>query len=126
MGRQTQTKLMKQVLKQSGLIRSRFGNNSSKKKDIPLIKTLPLKKNPGDKFRVKITKLSCTKTWSEIKKEWIVMKSLPISIRSDQCLCGKPNLKHVTYLKNIKTNHEIAAGNCCLEEFYSSEESTVL
>ncbi|CAF0783694.1 unnamed protein product [Adineta steineri] len=101
-------------LKNAQLIGSRCGKSSSTKKNNPLHKQPLTKYKTGDKFRLKVAKLSLAKKWSQIKEEWIVVKPVDLFKQSNQCLCGRGNLKFVTYLKNIKTQAEITAGNHCL------------
>lgn len=48
------------------------------------------------------------------KKEWITVKQIQLFQEKKQCLCGRGNLKFVTYLKNKENQNEIIAGNCCL------------
>lgn len=48
------------------------------------------------------------------KKEWIVIKHAQMIKQRQQCLCGRANLKFITYLKNKNNNNEVTAGNCCI------------
>lgn len=128
MTRSARTKLFKAVIKQARLMRAPFRRCSSSKLPFSVIS-----KN-GEKFRAKLIQLSVSTRWADveqvrvksliklketclclyIRKEWIVFKHVQISKRREQCLCGKGNLKFVTYLKNIRNNREVASGNCCL------------
>jgi hypothetical protein len=51
------------------------------------------------------------------KKEWVVVEKVPMFKQREKCLCGRANLKYVTYLKNVLNNQEITSGNCCLLTF---------
>ncbi|CAF2721616.1 unnamed protein product [Rotaria sp. Silwood2] len=136
------TKLLKNVLKHSELMRARFCNSSWTSKTSQIDKKSLTVNKTGQKFRSKIAKLSVGKQWSVIlevcfiekkhfilpirillpigyysiskKKEWIVVKHVQMAKQHEQCLCGRANLKFVTYLKNKKNNKEVTAGNCCI------------
>ena len=103
------TKLMKRVYKQSGAIHARFHGSSGAKKTENVLSSI---NKTGERFRSRIAKLSVGHTWSLIRKEWIIIKQVEMSERREKCLCGRSNLKLVTYLKNKENNNQIAAGNC--------------
>jgi len=142
MTRQSKTKLLKMVCKNAQLMRDRFRDASwTSKTSQSDTKPLIINKT-GEKFRSKIAKLSVGKTWSSIQKvcikknlfeiiiltnylfslsekkqEWVVVNKVPMFKQREQCLCGRANLKYVTYLKNVINNREITSGNCCLLTF---------
>ncbi|CAF1391404.1 unnamed protein product [Rotaria sordida] len=117
MARQTKTKLLKLVCKQAELTLARFRGSSSTNKTNQTDKNLSFINKTGERFRKKLAQLSVGTTLSSIKKEWIIIKQVQLSKLREQCLCGRPNLKFVTYLKNTINNKEITAGNCCLLTF---------
>ncbi|CAF1689928.1 unnamed protein product [Rotaria sp. Silwood1] len=114
MNRQVKTKLLKTVCKQAELMRASFHGSSWTNKISETDKKLLFVNKTGEKFRSKVTKLSVGKTWSSIQKEWVIVKQVQLLKYREQCLCGRPNLKFVTYLKNKENNKEITSGNCCI------------
>ncbi len=68
MSRKSETKLFKLVCKQSALMRAPFRNSSWTNKTADSDKKTSIINKPGEKFRLKVAKLSIGKTWSEIKK----------------------------------------------------------
>ncbi|CAF1411246.1 unnamed protein product [Rotaria sp. Silwood1] len=108
------TNLLKIVCKRSELTRARFCGSSWTNKISETDKKSLFVNKTGEKFRSKVAKLSVGKTWSSIQEEWIVVKQVQLLKHREQCLCGRTNLKFVTYLKNKKNEKEITSGNCCL------------
>ena len=72
MGQPTKAKLLKLVCKQAGIVRNQFKTVSWKNKDVSLVKKHATQNKPGDRFRRKIAKLSCDKTWPHIRKVNII------------------------------------------------------
>ena len=124
---------MKMVCKQSEVMHARFSGSSWEKQNSMKSqsdhKASPMNK-AGKRFRTKVEKLSVAQDWSSIKrvgvvikfllnlfvkqKEWVVVKQLQMDAKREQCLCGRPNLKFATILKNTINNNQITAGNCCI------------
>ncbi|CAF1451997.1 unnamed protein product [Adineta ricciae] len=99
------------------MIRERFQNSDTTNKKPQEKKFDSLVNKTGARFRSKLAKLSVGKTWLEIEEEWIILRQVQLSKQGEQCLCGKANLKFITYLKNIHNKKLIIAGNCCLLTF---------
>ncbi|CAF1492707.1 unnamed protein product, partial [Rotaria sordida] len=100
MVRPTKTKLLKSICKQAELTHARFRGSSSTNKINQTDKNLSFIIKTGEKFRKKLAQLSVGTRLSSIKKEWIIVKQVELSKLREQCLCGRPNLKFVAYLKN--------------------------
>lgn len=71
-----QTKLLKAVCKQAGLMRAPFLTSSWSNKTNPTNKKSIFVNKTGEKFRRKITELSVEKKWSLIQKVRIIEKHI--------------------------------------------------
>ena len=76
MPRKIQTKLLKMVCKRSQLMREPFRNSSWTNKTTQSDKKPLIMNKVGEKFRLKLSKLSLGKTWSSIQEVYINKKDI--------------------------------------------------
>lgn len=80
-----------------------------------------------EKFKLftEIKKVSQSKKWDEVKKEWKFV-SVYFSEEPQACLCGKFPIKEICILENIKNDNEVEVGNICVNKFLEIEAGFIV
>lgn len=69
-------------------------------------------------FTNKILDNSCSKIWQTAVLEWKITNMFEEEDASEQCICGKENIRYCYEISNVKTGKKLCPiGSCCIKKF---------